>query len=237
MAALAPLNAWEFCKMNVRKMPLDDTTTTPSYRAKILDSASKMMWNLRPWRWTIGALTSFPLVAAQVQYTLPSYPADLLRLYKCWISDGTSNIRYLNILPYSPSASTYSEMPIFVAHIIGTQNVRLWGVPPPLGGVTFTFEGLYKKASTNIVEGNITSTTVLGFEDDYFPVYEQIVLYYAMVYAFDGRAGGVQYDPQLGKSTYTGQLAVAMDFIEQAGRRDAENPEWDYNPGSRADKR
>ena len=237
MAVLTPLNAWESAKLNVRKMPLDDTSTTPTYRARLLDSASKMMWNLRPWRWTIGALTSFPLVAGTTQYTLPSFPSDFLRLYKCWMSDGVSTVRYFQTQPYSPTTSTYNELPVFVAHIIGTSNLRVWGVPPALAGTTQTFEGLYKKASTNITESNITSTTVLGFEDDYFPVYEQLVQYYAFVYAMDSRAGGSEYDPQLGKVTYKGQLATAMAYVEEWGKRDSDNPEWDYRPGQKADKR
>lgn len=228
--SLTPNMAFDFASSILRHPALDDPNNG-GFKLRVLDDAKKYLWMARPWHWTLGSMPNIALVAGTVDYTV-SMPADFWKLEKAFMTDGMVNSP-LAIAAFTPPVPTIAQAPTQIAWT-GGSNIRVYPTPGSLSQTT-TVVSLYKKQCANIT--NPALTTELVAPDDYFPVYLQIVLWYAMTYDGDDRAGETQINPQTGQIVYTGQRAVMESFIEEWGRRDPTMIEWDMRPDNKADKR
>lgn len=211
-STLTPSAAFDFAKTYVKNTKLDDV------KVRILDDVNKYMWMAAPWRWTIGSLPSFNLVANTQNYTVVS-PGDVLYPYSAYVSDGQLVPRSLIIEPALPTTSKLVGQPNRISMIENDANVGLRVVPVPSsfsGGNTNTVICLYKKVSPLLTSGNIGTAGVLVFDDEWFWVYQEGVLWRSYLYADDERAGNITFAD--GKIQYTGQRAsfeAGLQFMRE----------------------
>lgn len=207
----APYDAFSFSKIYVKNTKLDDV------EIRILDDALKYMWMAAPWRWTIGSLPTFTLVANTQDYTVTA-PSDFLYLHSAYAHDGTTPPRPLEIEPALPTTTKYIGQPNRVAGTLVSSNVqmRISPVAPNFPGVAPTVISLYKKHAPTVTSGTASTVGLQVFDDEWFWVYQQGVLWLAYLYADDDRAGSVTFAD--GKVQYTGQRAsfeAGLQFMRQ----------------------
>lgn len=208
----AAADALSFAKEMVKYQPFDRADLNP----QALDMAAKMFWMYAPWRWTIGTLAPIAITGG-VDYAVTP-PADFLYLQQAWIADGDKTIT-LDILPSLPEDPHIKGVPRMVSFVPDTPDsfVRLY--PEPLPSSTKYLQLHYKKAHTEINGANVATAGALGFPDEWFPVFQELVLYYAYLYADDDRAGSVTLLPNR-QSQYTGQLGKALALMEDMKLRE-----------------
>ncbi len=229
-ATYTPEEALDYARSLVQNMPVDDATEV---RYRIMDDAQKMIWNAAPWRWSVLALGPVTLVSDTTSYTI-SPSSTCFRIVSAYATDG--KVTKPLATGYTTASTPSIAAPIQQVTLASATNLRVWPAP---GEMTDTWTVLLtlKKISPVISVSNEGTGGALVMDDEYFPVYQEWVNYYAMRWAFDGRAGGAQVDPQTGKITYTGQLGVAYAYLEEMRRRENISPEMDYRPDLRQDKR
>jgi hypothetical protein len=208
-STLFPSAAFDFAKVFLKRMPLDDV------KAAVCDDAAKMMWSAAPWRWTIGAFPTVTLINNTQDYT-PTLPADFLYLQEAYLTnENGSPDKALEIGP-PRTAGGPSGIPTEVS-VTGTPgSPGVMRVFPIMGtiktGDTLKVISTYKKTATTITTGNI-GTAILGFDDDWYWVYRSGVLYYAYLYGDDPRAGEMILTSD-GAWKATGQLGTFLTNIE-----------------------
>lgn len=175
-----PTNALAFAKLFVKNSPIDNATIGP----QICDAANRMLWMAAPWSWTLGVFTPTTIVAATQAYTLTD-PNDFLRFE--WAGRSTANDRMedLEIVSMVPTDTSYKQVPKKIAFtsVSSGINYRVWPTPAAADGRIFI---IYKKVATKIVTAGMSS--VLTFPDEFFHVFENAVLWKAMIYTQDPRA-------------------------------------------------
>lgn len=219
-ATYAPSTALQFAKSFIKRMPIDTDT---SINVQILDYVASLMWMAAPWRWSVGYVGSVPLTTGVSDYTLTD-PADFLYIEGAYVTDGSSEnpLSPVSFLP--PDSLTYG-LPSQIAHV-STNTYRVTPVPASTAS-TQTMLVYYKKARPIVNSGNYTTTGLLVMDDEWFPVYQNGVLWLAYQYADDARAGSATVD-QDGKTQYSGQLGTFWAGVSVMRR--AENTIWRY-PG------
>lgn len=214
-----PYEAVEFAKPFIKGME-----TVESVAGIILDSALKELWMEAPWRWTLGTLEVVTLVANTQDVSLVSTYTDLLYLVHSYITDGVGANRSLEVVPSLPLDTNLKGQPSQVAFVAGTpQKLRFFPVPPPMLQTTKVVS-LYKKVCPSIQRTYMYVPGQQVFDDEWFHVYCDLVLYYMYKFADDQRAGGVTMTangPQ-----YTGQLAVYKAKVWEMKQRE-KLPFWD----------
>ncbi len=210
-ATYTPYQAFDYCKIYIKAMPLERV------QSKILDYANKALWMAANWRWTVGTLTATTLLSSTQDYTITD-PADFNYLIHSYIADGVAPVRHLEVVSALPAAVTINGNPDFIAH---TTNLLRVSPNPGTLPVSPTRQILswYKKNPPNITPSNVGTAGVLLMDDAWFWVYSELVLYYAFKYAEDQRAGSANLSSE-GKWQYTGQLAIANAAIEQMKQRE-----------------
>lgn len=201
MATIAPSTALAYASSFIRGGRLTD----PTVELRIMDDANKMLWMLHPWSWSLGALGTVTFADGTQDYTV-SDPGDFLRIQ--WAA--RTNGDYLK--PIGPMAA----LPVLSAHKGPTAKVAVAGISGgnitlrywPVPNTTDTGLTLYKKTTTKITDGNKATATTLTFPDEFYPLYQEIVLYKAWQFTSDPRAGGAQSNGQ--QNAYTGQLGLVM---------------------------
>lgn len=209
MATLAPNVALLYAKAFTKASRLDQADVA----AQLLDDAGKMLWMAAPWSWTLGAAEEITVVAGTQDYTLTvPAEADFLRAEFARRHDGNRS-EDLAVEAALPADADFSQAPTKFAMFTsgGSVVARLWPTPP--AGITSTVLATYKKKSPQVTEENRGNVGVLTFPDEFWPVYQELVLFKAYQYLQDGRAGGAQVNNQ-GSVVYTGQLAIAMAALE-----------------------
>lgn len=171
----------------------------------ILDDAFKMLWMAAPWRWSVGILSPISVATGSDQSFSP--PADFLYIIRAWITDGQSAIE---LHPEATLPTTNVKgVPNQIAYIASGSLLRINPVPTTLpNSGTWQLLVIYKKISPVLAKTNIFTAGTQIFDDEWFHVFKDLVLYKAFVYAGDEKAGSVNM--QDGKLQYTGQLAQAM---------------------------
>ncbi len=221
-----PLEALEFAKDFVGNAAIDGA----DIKIRILNYASSRMWMFAPWRWSIGEVGQTNLVEDQEDYTI-SDPGDMLHLVRAEIRKGALNnqVTGLNVVHNLLSQSAMKGPPRDIS-LFNATTVRLRPVPSGLAsadpGRLFIW---YKKANIEIVETGATGAQkndddadALTFPDEWFWAYQELVLYYAMKFTHDARAGGVAVTVSGGdiQQRYSGQLAEAIDALVQMSRKE-----------------
>ncbi len=204
---MTPKNALDYAKRFVGHLPIDDT----DIKFRLLDDASKKLWMAAPWRWTIGALESVTLVNDQQDYNLTGAYTDLYYLLSAFLTaaDDKKSLIVTGVLP----VSTYKHEPSQVAYISGATN-KLRFLPVPTGytaGSEPVITAVYKKVHTDIATGTYETEGATGVPDEWFWVYQEIVLMKAFEFSHDPRLGSVTVAP--GGVQFTGQRGVVEAAI------------------------
>jgi hypothetical protein len=197
-----PIEAIIYAKRFIKNMPIETVQT------EIINRVHAYMWMYAPWRWTIGSMPTFNLSANQQDYTI-AYPSDFLYTIEAFLSDGSLDERPLWVEPIlEPNVGFVGQ----VNHIAYMGNagdsaglVRVMPRPAQING-TQTVIAKYKKAFTPYTNQTIFSA-LMPFDDEWFSVFEEGVLWQAYLYADDRRAGGAQADPNSGQIRFSDQRA------------------------------
>lgn len=206
MATIAPSTALTYAKRFVKNGRVDDS----SIAVRILDDANKMLWMVAPWSWSIGALDPVTLADGVQDYTV-SDPGDFLRIQ--WAARSDSDTLYnIGVVPALPVLAAHKGQVKKIAHVStsgGNVTVRTW----PTANSTDKVLLLYKKTSTAVTAGNKDTTTTLVFPDEFYPLYQEMVLYKAWQFFGDPRAGGAQSNGQ--QNAFSGQLGLVMALVRE----------------------
>ncbi len=194
-STLAPQDAFTNAKHFLKDMNLEKVAP------RILDDVSKIMW--------------MTLVGATQTYTVGA-TTDFLYLYSAYLTDG-STTRTLAIEPVLPAAVTIQGQVSHVS-VSGTSGVTV-NVSPLPGTQPATapkIVSLYKKMAPTITAANQATPGVQIFDDEWFWVYQEGVLWKAYMYGDDQRAGSAQIGAN-GQVSFSGQRAIfeaAMQFMK-----------------------
>lgn len=211
-ATLRPIQALDYVKQMIKNAPIDRVA------ARILNSASQHIWMAAPWRWSVGVFDSVQVTAAQTDQNITSNPSDFLYLLRATMTDGSSLID-LHIEPVLPATTSVPQgNPNRVAYVAGTPNkFRLYPLPQTLPNANnWYITAWYKRTAPLITPANMTTAAALVMDDEWFHVFEEVVLWKAYQYADDDRAGGATVVD--GKIQLTGQRGVAAAGIEAMKR-------------------
>ncbi len=212
---MSPSDALTYAKRFVGNLPVDDATVI--YR--LCDDASKKLWMAAPWRWTIGALEAVTLVNDAQDVNLVGIYSDLYYPISAFLNDGADK-KDLIISGSLPIVTTVKGEPSQVAYIGGTPN-KLRFLPMPTGysvGSTPLVTAVYKKIHTDITVANYATDGAAGCPDEWFWVYQEIVLLKAFQFAHDPRMGSVAVGSQ--GVQYSGQYAVVEASITEMRMRE-----------------
>jgi hypothetical protein len=202
-ATKKPIDAFSYAKRYIKNMPLEEVRTA------IINRVSYYMWMYAPWRWTIGSTPTITLTANTSDYTM-AYPSDWLYAIRATQTDGNNSERPLEIVPSLETNVGFIGNPNSIAYPAAAGSASgLVRVSPKPGALTGTqvIVGLYKKIMTPFTNETIFSGS-LPFDDEWFMVFEEGVLWQAYLYADDRRAGEVSIDTQNNISRFTGQRAI-----------------------------
>jgi len=194
-------------------MPLEDV------QLYILQDAIYDFWLQAPWRWSIGALAAQQILAgAQVTTLTASLPTDYLYLLDAHFTDGQDFVP-LSVEAYLPSGSAVKGVPnkvslIVYPPILSTQPVFILDpIPTSLPNANnWYIWARYKKMAPVLTPVTIRQAGTQLFDDEYFPVFKQCVLYYAYLWGDDQRAGTMQ--AAQGQTQATGQLGVYKGMLD-----------------------
>lgn len=221
-SSIAPIRAFDYSKRSVKNMPLEQVQT------RLLDDVAKIMWMAAPWRWTVGTLTAITLTSSTSDYTLAP-PADFLYLMSAYISDGLNTPQHLEVVPSIPSNMAISGIPQFISYQ-GSNTFRISPKPGTLlASPTKTLVCYYKKIAPVISASNAYTATTLVFDDEWFPVFTDGVLWKSYAWGDDQRAGTCTVDSQ-GRIQFTGQRAVFEAGLAQMRQREP-LPIYDHRVG------
>jgi hypothetical protein len=206
-----PQQALDYAKRFIGNIPVDDS----AMNVRILDSAHKRLWMRAPWRWTVGMLEPAAMVNGQQEINLVATAADLSYLLHARVVN-TDNPHDLQVVSHIPeNYGLISGRPSQIAFVSGTpQKLRL--SPSPSGYTTLpTIFSAYKRTATELTSGNIGSSysTLAGVPDDWFWVYEEMVLLRALQFVNSPRAGSVTVNGN--QAQYTGQMGVVEAAIQE----------------------
>lgn len=207
-----PNDAMAFAKRFIGRMPVDDA----EIKLRILDDAHRKLWTAGPWRWTIGSLDAVQLVNDNQDYPITAV-SDLQNLFRSTVHDGQSGYD-LTIESAIATTAVLKGRPDRVA-IEGTNTLRF--LPVPKGYTTGpTVISLYKKKATAIDAGNVANQySTLGIPDDWFWVYQEIVLLRALQFANSPRVGSVAVAAN-GMVQYSGQYAAVEAAINEMRQKE-----------------
>lgn len=198
-----PYEAFDYAKRYIKNMPLEQV------RTDIINRVVNYMWMYAPWRWTIGSTPTITVTANTQDYTI-NYPSDWLYAIRATLVDNSSVERPLEILPALETDVGYDGNPNYIAYT-GTAGqvggpVRISPKPAQVTGTPLVI-GLYKKTNTAFTNQTIFTGT-LPFDDLWFWVFEEGILWQSYLFADDRRAGDVTMDAGNNTPRFSGQRAV-----------------------------
>jgi hypothetical protein len=206
-STLAPQRAFDYAKHFIKDMSLEKVGP------QILDDVSKIMWMAAPWRWTLGSLPTVTLIAGTQDYTI-TFPGDFLYILDSYVSDGTIAPRDLKVEAFLPNSITT----VGQASEVSAQGtlLRVGPIPATFPTTGPTLISRYKKTAPQLTAANMATAGTQVFDDEWFWVFQEGVLWRAYLYADDNRAGGATVAK--GQVEYTGQLGVfqaALQFMRE----------------------
>ena len=207
MANYSPQDALTLNLRFIRNMTIDSTS-----QAIMCDQTMNIIHCAYPWRWTLATLTAISLVDGTQDYSVANtdvYRFTNLRITRTDLSPNQSQpldiVEHLEPDLYARGGN-YN---IFRAASweANLSKLRLDVCAKIVSPVTMQIDGTYQKNPTKITAAGIT--TALTQPDQYFPVFQEGVLYQLYKYADDDRAGSIVRMKD-GATQYTGQLGVFM---------------------------
>ena len=196
-------DAFEYAKKYIGNMDLE--RLVPG----ILDDVNKMFWGYAPWRWTLGLFPQITLISNTQDYAV-TLPSDFLYLYDILQLDGktTRHLKPTAIYPQTGILRAGQAGSAAIMSISGVDTLRIDPTPGtiPAGDPSQKLISIYKKAAPDVTAETMYTSGFLSIPDDFFWVYREGVLWKAMSWAQDPRAGDVKV--QGGQVVYGGQRAV-----------------------------
>lgn len=219
MASPTPDDALAYAQRFIGGLPLDDA----AIKLRLLDDAHKQLWNADNWNWTIGTLETVSLVNNTQDVSLLTPPSDFLNLLHCTMIMSNGEKTDLKVSANLPSTLIVKGSPTQVQAITnGAQPQQLRFFPVPSGySDPPKVLSVYKKVSGQVngsTETNSYNATPFFVPDEWFHVYQEIVLLKAFEFAGDPRLGSIQVGPQ--GPVYTGQYAVVEDKLRKMTARE-----------------
>lgn len=204
-------DAITYAKRFVGRIPLDDS----ELKLRLLQDAADRFHTYFPWSWTLGTLDAISINNDQQEYTFTD-PNDFFYILKGEIRQPaqteTVKLRPAHSIPLSNEKGN----PNLISKASAT-TLRL--SPTPDGYQDNASLYVWYKKKNNVLDaGNVTTASTLLFPDEWFWVFQEIVLAKAFEFENTGRAGNVQV--QDNKITYTGQLAKAQAALMEMARRE-----------------
>lgn len=207
---------------NVITPQLSNVTLNATAKGHIANIAHLTLWNVYPWRWTRKILPDITLVDIQQDYTGTAVPSDFHQLIQASVvrTDTTPDTIYeLDIKTWlAQDAVSSGAIPRWIAFLHELNSAaggfRFLPVPGVSSGLTWVARGIYKKTPTTTYTSANLTTNFVELPDMYFPAYCEILLWHAYRYVGDARAGAASAGNR-GRRSYSGQLAVAADAVEQ----------------------
>lgn len=218
----APDDAIAYAKRFIGNLTVDDSTI----KLRLLDDSHRKLWMAAPWSWTLGALEVVSLTNDAQDVSLSGAYTDLLGLVDVVMFGQGGKETPIPLAPAAnlPVTTAIKGQPSKVQYISGSPNkLRLLPIPtgyssaPTLQIPKIT--GTYKKKATAI--DNTTTAdeySTLGIPDDWFWVYQEIVLLKAFQFTHDPRLGSAQVGPN--GIVYTGQYAIVEAGIAEMRRNE-----------------
>lgn len=204
---LSPLDAFAYAKYYTKGVPLENV------EGEILNDASSLFWNSGPWSWTLGAITT--ATVGNVQEVTVTAPADFLRLQRVWLerTPGSSDLKVVSYIP----VTTQEGVPKYAMYVSGSPTKIRFDVKyPPSTETAPNLRMIYKKTAPLLTTPWSTAGSLL-FDDSYFYIYRECVLFAAYKFADDPRAGSVTVTKAPGgqvQKQYTGQRALVQGLFE-----------------------
>jgi hypothetical protein len=201
----SPQNALDYAKRFVGRVPLDDT----EIKLRMLDDAHKKLWMAAPWRWTVATGEIVSLVNDTQDYNLTAL-TDFLYISQASYTNGQEK-NDLVVASVLPAVTTQLKgRPSQVSFVDGSpQKLRFLPVPSGYAaGAAPKVLWVYKKQAVDIASGNVSSdyNTTFGIPDEWFWVYQEIVLLKAYQFTNSPKTGGVTVAN--GAVQYSGQFGV-----------------------------
>jgi hypothetical protein len=199
----SPQNALDYAKRFVGRVPLDDT----EIKLRLLDDAHKKLWMAAPWRWTISVGQTLTLVSGQHIYPLSPVPTDCLYPVSAYITDGVEKYDLLvsPVFDHVPLVGRPSLMRL--TSTTQTNNTVLVNPAPVTSQNTQLLLWHYKKTAVPVTSANVAGEYILlGVPDEWFWVYQEIVLLKAYQFTNSPRLGSVTVAN--GNVQYSGQYGV-----------------------------
>ena len=220
-STIKPFDAINFAKRYIKKMPIDD----PVLVSRLLNDVSAQMWMAGPWRWTLGGFAANTALTSTTQDYTVTVPNDFLYLVDVYLADGAST-RHLHIDPFLPATEIVQGLPSKAA-LIGASTLRLYPKPGTQPSSAPSIVLTYKKQAPVITSSNMNTAGTQVFDDEWFWVFEEGVLWRAYQFADDQRAGNTTLTSD-GKFECTGQRGAFETALEEMKSRE-KMPTWEYN--------
>jgi hypothetical protein len=210
-STLRPIDALEYCRPFIKNADID------AVAPRILDDISTMMWMEAPWRWTVSSLAAIGIEDNKQDYDI-TLPSDFLYLIGAHLTDG-QKYNQLTIESSLPKSGVIGDAKS-IALISST--LRLHPRPsilPKDASKSQTIISLYKKTAPRITRNNMTTVGVHIFDDEWFWVFNEGVLWKCYRYLDDDAAGTAKSNGE-GKIEYSGQMAIFMAALAQMKARE-----------------
>ena len=196
-------NAFEYAKQFIGNMDLE--RLAPG----LLNDVSKMFWGYAPWRWTLGLMPQITLVSDTQDYAV-TLPDDFLYLYDILQLDGktTRHLKPTAIFPQTGVLRAGQAGSAAIMSINGTDTLRIDPTPGtiPSTAPSQKLISIYKKTAPEVTKTTMYTAGFLEIPDDFYWVYREGVIWKAMTWAQDPRAGDVKV--QGGQVAFSGQRAA-----------------------------
>jgi len=197
-----PLDALSYAKRFIGNLPVDD----PSLKYRILNYAHSRLWMAAPWTWTVGSIPVVTLTEGAQDYPVSLSDFFSLVHVKWDNGDDKNDLQIVAALPQTvavtgkPSQVAWTNSP--------ASGLRVLPVPVGITGTAPKVFGLYKRIVTPITVANEASdySTTFGIPQEWFWVYEELVLLRALMFAHSQRVGSVQTNGTA--VAYTGQYGA-----------------------------
>lgn len=211
-----------------------------SFVAAGYQMAIQEIWRAYDWHWSISKLPPFGLVALQQDYGRPLYavPTDYDKLTKAFYWDISRDqfnpvceITTLNSLPQSVMSQWPPQALCYLSAGYSSGGTGMFRVfPRPPANIYSPFhliDGEYKRKYSYVLNGvtkyfmepGDAAGVYLPFEDKYFNVVVQALMWAFLSLSGSKDAGGVQM--QNGIKSYFGQYAAMMSAIDQMAQEEA----------------
>ena len=207
--------------LNAITPQLGNVTLDTTASGIVANEAQMLLWNYAPWRWERKVSTSLFTVVDDTQDYTAGVPSDFMQLLEAELvrTDTTPDeVTHLDIKNYVYTDQSTKNFPIGEIAYLQELNSGAGGfrIPNPLigSGVTAIVRGVYRKTpATKYTSANLT-TDFVELPDQFFYLYKEWLLYAILRFVGDSRAGTATF--QNGRWAFTGQLAIANAFSEQA---------------------